>query len=525
MPGAVSAPRHETAARRPAPLLRGAHEPPQTPRRSRPSAAGDDRRLRNDGRGPLRAGAGAPRLLEPAFSAVRLPRRHAGLVERGARQAGERIQARPGHRPRAHDGHESEGRGSLRLRAANPGEKALRLRRQVVPIPNPNGGALTPEHVQIRESVSDFAEREVLPIANELDNKAAEIPTHIVKKMAELGYFGLIFSPDYGGSGLDVLSMAVVAEELAKAWLSVGSVMTRMIITASLVQSAGTEEQKQKFLPGLCTGEILAAAAFTEPDAGSDSAGIKCRAVRQGDKYVVTGEKTWCTWANKAHLLCTTVVTDPQASKKHNRISILLIPKTPGDEFHPPQLAGSPIPTIGYKGMNSYSLQFDGYEVPAEKLLGAQRGKGFYQLMSTYEIARIQTAARAVGVAQAAFEAALRYSQERTQFGKPISEFQVIGHKLAHMATQVEAGRQLTYHAARMKDTGKRCDLEAGMAKAFCAEMAEHVTSEAMQVFGGYGYSREFPAPPFWRDARVFRIFEGTSEIQYEVIAKRLLEG
>src|SRR5207237_9506097 len=187
------------------------------------------------------------------------------------------------------------------------------------------------------------------------------------------------------------------------------------------------------------------------------------------------------TWATKAHLVCTTAVTGAQAAKKHNRISVLLIPKPPGDEFHPPQLAGSPIPTIGYKGMNSYALQFDGYEVPAENLLGAQTGKGFYQLMSTYEIARIQTAARAVGVAQAAFEAALRYSQERTQFGKPISEFQVIGHKLAHMATQVEAGRQLTYHAARMKDTGKRCDLEAGMAKAFCAEMAEEGTSEAMQ--------------------------------------------
>jgi alkylation response protein AidB-like acyl-CoA dehydrogenase len=394
-----------------------------------------------------------------------------------------------------------------------------------MPIPNPSGGALTEEHIQIRESVRDFANNEVVPIASELDNKYAEIPDHIVRKMAELGYFGLIFSPDYGGSGLDTLSMAIVAEELSKAWLSVGSVMTRMIITASLVQANGTEEQKKKFLPGLCTGEILAAAAFTEPDAGSDSAGIKCRAVKKDGKYLITGEKTWCTWANKAHLLCTTVVTNPEAPKKHNRLSILLIPKSAGDNFDPPKLAGSAIPTIGYKGMNSYALQFDGYEAPEENLLGGVEGKGFYQLMSTYEVARIQTAARAVGVAQAAFDAALRYSKERTQFGKAISEFQVIGHKLAHMATQIEAGRQLTYHAARMKDTGKRADLEAGMAKAFCAEMAEHVTSEAMQIFGGYGYSREFPAQRFWRDARVFRIFEGTSEIQYEVIAKRLLEG
>jgi (2S)-methylsuccinyl-CoA dehydrogenase len=205
-------------------------------------------------------------------------------------------------------------------------------------------------------------------------------------------------------------------------------------------------------------------------------------------------------------------------------MSILLVPKAPGDGFHPPKLAGSVIPTIGYKGMNSYALQFDGYEAPAENLLGGVPGNGFKQLMSTYEIARVQTAARAVGVAQAAYDAALRYAKERTQFDKPISEFQVIRHKLAHCATQIEAGRQLTWYAARMKDTGKRCDLEAGMAKAFCAEMAEQVTSECLQIFGGYGYSREFPAQRFWRDARVFRIFEGTSEIQYEVIARRLLE-
>src|SRR3954467_13417903 len=203
-----------------------------------------------------------------------------------------------------------------------------------MPLPNPNGRALTEEHVQIRESVRDLADREVVPIANELDNKAAEIPTHVVKKMAELGYFGLIFSPDYGGSGLDTLSMAIVAEELSKAWLSVGSVMTRMIIPAGLVQSNGTEEQKKKFLPGLCTGEILAAAAFTEPDAGSDSADFKCRAVKTGDKYVISGEKTWCAWATKAHLLCTAVVTNPDAPKKHNRLSILLLSKEPGNNFH-----------------------------------------------------------------------------------------------------------------------------------------------------------------------------------------------
>ncbi|HEY3446841.1 MAG TPA: acyl-CoA dehydrogenase family protein [Myxococcales bacterium] len=382
---------------------------------------------------------------------------------------------------------------------------------------------LSEEHQAIRDSVREFAKSEVAPIAGKLDDAGAEIPMPLIQKMAELGYFGLIFSPDHGGGGMDALAMALVTEELSYAWLSVGSVMTRMLITGSLIEANGTPEQKRSYLPRICSGEILAAAAFTEPNAGSDTAAVSTRAVREGDRYRLYGEKAWCTFANRAHLLTTLVRTDPKAPK-HKGLSLLLVPKEPGDRFMPPKLSGSPIPTIGYKGMNSYNVAFDGYEVPAENLLGGVEGKGFYQLMATYEYARIQTAARAVGVAQAALDAAIAYSKERTQFDRPISEFQVIRHKLAHMATELQAARQLTWHACRMKDTGKRCDLEAGMAKAFAAEMAERVTSEALQVFGGYGYSREFPAQRFWRDARVFRIFEGTSEIQYDVIAKRLLE-
>lgn len=381
---------------------------------------------------------------------------------------------------------------------------------------------LSAEHLAIRESVRDFARAEVAPIAGKLDDEGAEIPMPLIRKMAELGYFGLIFPAEYGGSGLDTLSMALVTEELSRAWLSVGSVMTRMIITGTLLQANGTEEQKRRWLPKICSGEALAAAAFTEPDVGSDAAAVKTRGKKQGNRYLVTGEKAWCTMANRAHVLCTLVRTDPEAPK-HKGLSLLLVEKEPGDTFHPPKLAGSPIPTIGYKGMNSYNLQFDGYEVPAENLLGGTEGKGFYQLMATYEYARIQTAARAVGVAQAALDAATAYAKDRIQFGKPIAEFQVIRHKLAHAATDLEAARQLTYYACRKKDEGGRSDLEAGMAKAFAAEMAERVTSECLQVFGGYGYSREFPAQRYWRDARVFRIFEGTSEIQYEVIAKRLL--
>jgi alkylation response protein AidB-like acyl-CoA dehydrogenase len=388
-------------------------------------------------------------------------------------------------------------------------------------------GLLTEEHLEIRRTVREFVEREVVPIADKLDNEEKEIPMPVIRKMAELGYFGLIFPTEYGGMGLDTLSMAIVTEELSRGWLSVGSVMTRMIITGTLIMANGTEEQKRRFLPRIASGELLTAAAFTEPDVGSDTASMKLRAqlTPDGKHYSLHGEKTWCTFANRAHVLTVLARTNPDASLKHKGLSMLLVEKEPGDEFHPPQLSGGAIPTIGYKGMKSYSLGFDGFLCAKENLLGGVEGRGFYQLMPTYEYARIQTAARAVGVAQAAVEAAIKYAKERVQFGKPIAEHQIIRHKIAHMCTELEAARQLCYFAAGAKDEGKRSDLEAGYAKAFGAEMAERVTSEALQVFGGYGYSREYPAQRFWRDARVFRIFEGTSEIQYEVIAKRILDG
>jgi len=386
---------------------------------------------------------------------------------------------------------------------------------------------LTDEHEEIRRTVREFVEREVVPIADELDNAEKEIPMPLIRQMAKLGYFGLIFPAEVGGMGLDTLSMAIVTEELSRGWLSVGSVMTRMIITGTLVAEHGTPEQKERWLPRICSGDLLTAAAFTEPDVGSDTAAMKLRAKPSADgkSYELHGEKTWCTFANRAHVLTVLARTNPDAALRHKGLSILLVEKEPGDDFDPPRLGGSPIPTIGYKGMKSYSLGFDGLTVPKENLLGGVEGQGFYQLMATYEYARIQTAARAVGVAQAALEAAIKYAKDRTQFGKPIADHQVIRHKIARMATELEAARQLTYFACGVKDDGKRADLEAGYAKVFAAEMAERVTSEALQVFGGYGYSREYPAQRFWRDARVFRIFEGTSEIQYEVIAKRLLQG
>jgi (2S)-methylsuccinyl-CoA dehydrogenase len=383
---------------------------------------------------------------------------------------------------------------------------------------------VTPEHEFIRRSVREFVEAEVKPIANDLDRENKEIPEKILKQMAELGYFGVIFPVEDGGMGLDYISMAIVTEELSRGWLSVGSVMTRNIITGTLISANGTPEQKTKFLPPIARGEILTAAAFTEPDSGSDTASFKTRAVKDGDGYLIKGSKMWCTFANRAHMLTVMTRTDPDMSKKHKGLSLILFEKEPGDDFMPPQLTGSPIPTIGYHGMRSYALQFDDAFAPKANLIGGVEGRGFYQLMASYEAARIQTAARGVGVAQAAFECAVKYAKDRKQFGQPIGDFQVIRHKLAHMAVEIEAARQLCYFAAAEKDTGKRCDYEAGLAKAFAAEMAERVTREAMQVHGGYGYSMEFEAQRFWRDARVLSIFEGTSEIQYEVIGRRIME-
>ncbi len=384
---------------------------------------------------------------------------------------------------------------------------------------------LPPEYETLRRETRRFAEKVVAPMAQELYNREAEIPMEIIRQMAELGYFAMAIPEQYGGLGMDNLSVVIVTEELSRVWLSVGSVMTRTLIAGGLLLTGGTEAQKQRWLPGIAAGELLPAAAFTEPNAGSDTAGMQLRAVKKDDHtYVLNGQKTWITFANRAHLMTVLARTDPDMSKRHKGLSMFMVEKEPGDGFMPPHLLGERIPTIGYHGMKSFSLSFNDFEVPAANLIGGQEGQGFYQLMAVYEVARIQTAARAVGVAQAALEAAIRYARERYQFGKPISEFQAIQHKLAYMATKVEAGRQLTYYAARMKDQGKRCDLEAGMAKLFCADMVEYVTSEAMQIHGGYGYALEYPVSRYWRDGRIFRIFEGTSEIQASVIARRLLE-
>ena len=379
------------------------------------------------------------------------------------------------------------------------------------------------DHEEFRKAVRRFTEEEIEPIASELDAKNAEIPTEIIQKMAEQGYFGIVFPEEYDGLGLDNITMTIVAEELSRGWLSVGSVMTRGVIMGTLLMAHGTEEQKKRYLPGLATGQILPAAAFTEPDSGSDSASMRLKATKTDGGYLLNGAKAWCTFANRSNCLMVLARTDPDASKRHKGLSIFFVDKEPGEKIDHPNIKGEPIPTVGYHGMRSYNLAFEDVFVPEENLLSGEENKGFYQLMVSYESARLQTAARAVGVSQAAFDFALQYSKEREQFGKPICEHQAIRMKLSEMAVELEASRQLVYYAASMKDSGKRCDLEAGMAKVKAAKAVEFITREAMQILGGYGYSKEFPVERYWRDGRVISIFEGTSEIQHEVIAKSIL--
>ena len=383
---------------------------------------------------------------------------------------------------------------------------------------------VTSDHEEFRSAVRRFTEEEIIPIASDLDAKNEEIPMEIITKMAEQGYFGVLFPEEYDGLGLDNITMTIVAEELSKGWLSVGSVMTRGVIMGTLLEAQGTDEQKKKYIPGLATGTVLPAAAFTEPDSGSDSASMIMKATKTDGGYLLNGAKAWCTYANRANVLMVLARTNPDTSLRHKGLSMFFVEKESAEKIVHPNIKGEPIPTVGYHGMRSFNLAFEDVFVPEDSLLGGEENKGFYQLMVSYESARLQTAARAVGVAQAAFDFALQYSKEREQFGKPICEHQAIRMKLSEMKVELEAARQLTYYAASLKDSGKRCDLEAGMAKVKAAKAVEFITREAMQILGGYGYSKEFPVERYWRDGRVISIFEGTSEIQHEVIAKAILK-
>jgi (2S)-methylsuccinyl-CoA dehydrogenase len=379
----------------------------------------------------------------------------------------------------------------------------------------------------IREEVRRFSESEVVPRAHSWHLANESIPLEVIAQMAELGVFGLTIAEDYGGMGLGKEAMCVVTEELSRGYIGVGSLGTRSEIAAELIAAAGTEEQKRAWLPKIASGATLPTAVFTEPDTGSDIASVKTRAPRHGSCYLVHGGKTWITHAARADLMVLLVRTNPEL-RGYQGLSLLLAEKPRGsdaDPFPAPGMSGGEIAVLGYRGMKEYEIAFDGFAVPAGNLLGGVEGRGFKQLMQSFEAARIQTAARAVGVAQAAMETALQYARERRQFGEPIVNFPRVADKIAMMAAEILIARQLTYFAARRKDSGKRCDLEAGMAKLLSARVAWSAADNAVQVHGGNGFALEFPVSRLLCDARILSIFEGAAEIQANVIARRLLDG
>jgi (2S)-methylsuccinyl-CoA dehydrogenase len=379
----------------------------------------------------------------------------------------------------------------------------------------------------IRSEMRRFADQEVVPHAQGWHLKNEYIPLSILSQMAELGVFALTIPEEFGGLGLGKESMCVVSEELSRGWIGVGSLGTRSEIAAELILSGGTQAQKEKWLPKIAAGECLPTAVFTEPNTGSDLAALKTRAVREGGVYKIYGAKTWITHPVRADLMTLLVRTDPKEAG-YKGLSMLLAPKprgTVGNPFPAPGMSGSEIEVLGYRGMKEFEIGFDGFEVPAENLLGGVEGQGFKQLMQTFESARIQTAARAIGVAQSAMELALRYARVRIQFGKPILAFPRVADKIVSMAVEILMARQLTYHAAREKDGGRRCDLEAGMAKLLAARVAWAAADSAVQIHGGYGFALEYPVSRVLCDARILNIFEGAAEIQAQVIARRLLDG
>ncbi|WP_018700099.1 acyl-CoA dehydrogenase family protein [Amorphus coralli] len=379
----------------------------------------------------------------------------------------------------------------------------------------------------MRVEIHRFAEAEVAPYAHEWHLKNDYIPMDVVEKMSELGVFGLTIPEAYGGLELGKEAMCVVSEELSRAYIGVGSLGTRSEIAAELILGGGTETQKEDWLPKIASGEVLPTAVFTEPNTGSDLASLKTRAVKDGDVYRVSGNKTWITHPVRADLMTLLVRTDPSESG-YRGLSMLLAEKprgTDADPFPADGMSGGEIEVLGYRGMKEYEIAFDGFEVAADALLGGVEGQGFKQLMQTFEAARIQTAARAIGTAQAAFEFGLRYARERVQFGKPIFGFPRVSDKLVMMAVEIALARQLTYFSAREKDSGRRCDLEAGMAKLLAARVAWAAADNAVQIHGGNGFALEYPISRVLCDARILNIFEGAGEIQAQVIARRLLDG
>jgi (2S)-methylsuccinyl-CoA dehydrogenase len=379
----------------------------------------------------------------------------------------------------------------------------------------------------IRDEMRRFSQDQVEPHAQDWHLKDEYVPLPLIAQMSELGVFSLTLPEEYGGLGLGKEAMCVVSEELSRGYIGVGSLGTRSEIAEELIMNGGIDAQKQEWLPKIASGEVLPTAVFTEPNTGSDLASLTTRAVKDGDVYRLTGQKTWITHAARADLMTVLARTDPK-EKGYRGLSMFLAPKPRGtddDPFPADGMTGGEIEVLGYRGMKEFDISFDGFAVPAANLLGGVEGQGFKQLMQTFEAARIQTAARAIGVAQSALDLGLRYGMERVQFGKPIIEFPRVSDKLAMMAAEILLARQLTYFAAREKDAGRRCDLEAGMAKLLAARVAWSAADNALQIHGGNGFALEYPVSRVLCDARILSIFEGAAEIQAHVIARRLLEG
>jgi len=380
---------------------------------------------------------------------------------------------------------------------------------------------------EVRRQFRRFVDTEVAPHAHGWHLRDELIPLPVVQQMADLGVFGLTVAEEWGGLGMGKLAMCVVTEELSRGYIGVGSLGTRSEIAAELIRAGGTEAQKQKYLSRIAPGELLPTAGFTEPNTGSHLASLRTRAVLEGDTYRINGNKTWITHAARADIM--TLLARSDASKPgYQGLSMFLAEKPRGsdaDPFPAKGMSGGEIRVLGYRGMKEYEIGFDGFEVPAANLLGGKEGQGFKQLMATFESARIQTAARAVGVAQNALELGLRYAKERIQFGKPLYSFPRVAGKIAWMAVETMIARQLTYFAAREKDSDRRCDIEAGMAKLLAARVAWSNADNALQIHGGNGYAMEYPVSRVLCDARILNIFEGAAEIQAQVVCRGLIEG
>ena len=383
---------------------------------------------------------------------------------------------------------------------------------------------LTETQKAIVETVRDFVDNEVVPVAEELERRD-EFPQRIYEGMKEMGLFGLTVPEDLGGIGETLTTYALTVVELARGWMSLSGILNTHFMACYLIDRFGTAEQRQRLLPRMATGEVRAALAMSEPEAGSDVQAIRTKALREGSEYVLDGQKMWLTNGLRAGIVMTLVKTDPEARPSHRGMSMLIVEKTPGEAKPAPGLdCGKNIEKMGYKGIETIEMTFSGYRTPASSLLGADEGQGFRQVLDAIEVGRVNVAARAVGVATRAFDEAIRYAQERKAFGKPISDHQAIQIHLAEMATSLEAARLMLLSAANKKSRGERSDLEAGMAKLFASEACHEIVLKALRVHGGYGYSKEFAVERLYRDAPFLLIGEGTSEIQKLVIARRLLE-